>query len=860
MKKRDAAKNVVLIVVCIAIIAMIFVRNIMGGIGRTASSDYDKTADVTNEKITRAEAFRLFSYLMCSKEERDSFEKETLFTDLNQDDQYEPYINAAVVTGLIDGKETEIRPYESMTCGEFRDILFRVVDLLKIDYKVLAKSFPERFQTVKEDEEVLLLEVLTVFEAICDLTKDTEGPASYLTTETVCFLGFLEDEETKEANQVAADNGIQYYFANYAAYEPYFITNAAAENGIVTVDPDKGISEYLDKETVILASKDEIIYIKEVRNEIITLHNVWMEKAEGSTIKAYVQGIEREFETELPISETVENEVADLTMQDGKITRVVVKPDKINGKVLLTSETEVEIEGYGSLPLDENFTIYKIYGTIGMEKTKGILVGYTITDFVVSEGKVCAALVKEGLKAENIRVIINTSNYESLYHQSVTLTADCDFTIYYGDYKKRYEAKEAVTITKSDPMLAEGRLKVVPSKEDGKIILHSITRAYGYPKYRGSMEISRTEKGLTVINELSLEEYLYAVVPSEMPTSYGSEALKVQAVCARSYAYNQLVANRYSQYGAHVDDSVNCQVYNNLEENEDSILAVKETYGRVLIYDNKILTAYYFSTSFGHTASIEDVWENGTKTEYLTGALQTERKQQVDLTEESSFREFVLEDSVAAMSYNGEEQISGLETYDSGYLWYRWHVTISKEDLSKQINDNIYARYQANPTSILTLAGDDSENDVDGKGIRVIDGKVYKSLSISSIGTVTGMEVITRGSGGIIKELLITGTKNTVLVCYQTNVRTLLAPVSSIVYRMDESTVSGMTLLPSAFFFIEPVKKDGVLTGFTLRGGGYGHGVGMSQNGVKTMTDEGKTYEEVLKHYYAGVTIGILYE
>ena len=63
MKKRDAAKNVVLIVVCIAIIAMIFVRNIMGGIGRTASSDYDKTADVTNEKITRAEAFRLFSYL-----------------------------------------------------------------------------------------------------------------------------------------------------------------------------------------------------------------------------------------------------------------------------------------------------------------------------------------------------------------------------------------------------------------------------------------------------------------------------------------------------------------------------------------------------------------------------------------------------------------------------------------------------------------------------------------------------------------------------------------------------------------------------------------------------------------------------
>ncbi|MBE5962474.1 MAG: SpoIID/LytB domain-containing protein [Lachnospiraceae bacterium] len=860
MRKRDAAKKAVLIVVCVVIIAGIFVRNIMGGTGRTASSDYDKTADVANEKVTRAEAFRLFSYLMCSKEERDSFERETAFTDLGQKDRYEPYINAAAVTGLIDGKDSEIRPYEEMTCGEFRDLLFRAVDLLKIDYKALAASFPERFKSVKEEEKVLLSEVLAVFENICELAKDSDGAASKLGTETVCFLDILNEDATEEDRKVAADNGVQYYFSGYEAYEPFFITNAAAENGILTVDLDKGMDAYLDKKTVIFASEDEIIYIKEVRNEVITLPNVWMEKAEGTTIKAYVQGIEREFETSLPISETVEEEVADLTMQDGKITRVVVKPDKINGKVLLTSETEVEIEGYGTLPLDENFMIYKIYGTLGMEKTKGILVGYTITDFVVSEGKVCAALVKEGLTAENIRVLISTSNFESLFHQSVTLTADCGFTIYYGDYKKRYEAKEAVTIAKSDEMLAEGRLKVVPDDAEGKIILHSITRAYGYPEYRGTMEIARTQKGLTVINELSLEEYLYAVVPSEMPTSYGSEALKVQAVCARSYAYNQLVANRYSEYGAHVDDSVNCQVYNNLEENEDSILAVKDTYGRVLIYDNKILTAYYFSTSFGHTASIEDVWENGQKTEYLTGALQTDLKQQVDLSDESSFRDFVMGDSVAAMSYGTEQQIDGMQTYDSEYQWYRWHVTISKADLSNHINQNLYARYKASPSSILTLAGDAEAGDTNGYGVRVIDGKVYKSMSISSIGTVTGMKVMTRGNGGIIKELLITGTKNSVLVCYQTNVRTLLAPVSSVVYRMDESTVTGMTLLPSAFFFIDPVERDGAVTAFTLTGGGYGHGVGMSQNGVKAMTDKGKTYEEVLKHYYAGVTIGILYE
>ena len=124
-----------------------------------------------------------------------------------------------------------------------------------------------------------------------------------------------------------------------------------------------------------------------------------------------------------------------------------------------------------------------------------------------------------------------------------------------------------------------------------------------------------------IVNELPLEEYLYAVIPSEMPTYYGLEPLKVQAVCARSYAYRHLIANSLSSYGAHVDDSVSYQVYNNIEENEDSVLAVKDTYGKVLEYDGDVITAYYFSTSCGHTTSVEDVWANGIATPYLTGRL-----------------------------------------------------------------------------------------------------------------------------------------------------------------------------------------------------------------------------------------------
>ena len=80
-----------------------------------------------------------------------------------------------------------------------------------------------------------------------------------------------------------------------------------------------------------------------------------------------------------------------------------------------------------------------------------------------------------------------------------------------------------------------------------------------------------------MINELYLEDYLKKVVPSEMPASYEKEALKTQAVCARTYAYRQIQGNTYGAYGADVDDSTSFQVYNNTQTNERTDQAVDET-------------------------------------------------------------------------------------------------------------------------------------------------------------------------------------------------------------------------------------------------------------------------------------------
>ena len=88
---------------------------------------------------------------------------------------------------------------------------------------------------------------------------------------------------------------------------------------------------------------------------------------------------------------------------------------------MLSGDDFIEIEGYGRIPLEDNYKIYKIYGELSMERTNSILVGYDTTDFVVSGGKISAALIRESIKAENIRVLIHTTGFRSIYHEKVGL-------------------------------------------------------------------------------------------------------------------------------------------------------------------------------------------------------------------------------------------------------------------------------------------------------------------------------------------------------------------------------------------------------------------------------------------------------
>jgi stage II sporulation protein D len=122
--------------------------------------------------------------------------------------------------------------------------------------------------------------------------------------------------------------------------------------------------------------------------------------------------------------------------------------------------------------------------------------------------------------------------------------------------------------------------------------------------YRGSVQVDVVSGKLRAINFVGLEQYLYGVVPSEMPFTWSPEALKAQAVVARSYA---LATRRSGAFDLYPD--TRSQVYLGIEhEKPSTTAAVDATAGQVVLYQGAVAKTYFFSTSGGRTASAEDVW------------------------------------------------------------------------------------------------------------------------------------------------------------------------------------------------------------------------------------------------------------
>lgn len=563
------------------------------------------------------------------------------------------------------------------------------------------------------------------------------------------------------------------------------------------------MDSYVDRRVKMLVRGDEILKVVEMVSDEIVYENAWISGYSGNEVTVFIGNVQKQFPVKgvLKDEEEISGQIGDLYLKNGKPKKLVLKKDTITGTVLAVREHEIEIDGYGNVPLADNFKIYRTYGVLREQQKKDILVGYHMQKFVVAGGEICAALTTEKTAIDNVRVLIMTDGFQSLFHQNITLSCDVPAVLEYGvgDETKvqSVAAGETISIDTSDSRLKEGRL-VFRSQEDGGLItVESINRSQGTPVYPGHMEITRETDGLLLLNEVELEEYLKRVVPSEMPQSYELEALKAQAICARTYAWRQIQNNSYSEYGAHVDDSTNFQVYNNIATYDSTDAAVNETFGQVLAYHDVPIEAFYYSTSCGHGTD-GTVWgQDASATPYLRAQAIAPNGKTMDLTSNEAFETFIKNPSSDA--------------YEAQCAMYRWSLRTNSTLLSEKI-----------------------------------DG----------VGRITGLTVAERGAGGLAKVLKVVGTDGTKTFTGQSKVRSILGNRTLELTRQDGSVSSGWETLPSGFIYIENNGIDAnQVTWFTIYGGGYGHGVGMSQNGAQEMAKNGMSCMDVLKFFYQGCEI-----
>lgn len=544
--------------------------------------------------------------------------------------------------------------------------------------------------------------------------------------------------------------------------------------------------------------------------------NVYITNIEDNTITANMYGNIKKFNSG-KIAEDVTGCLCDITVENGKIVGVNTKTDVVSGKVLSVSQDSVEIEGYGSVKLDEDFIMYEKENSL-ISNYSSIIVGYALQDFIVADGEVCGAIKNKPLQADNIRVIIKTSGFRDIFFNEAVFCADSGMIVETGEESYETAPGETVVFNPDTEDFNEGRIKLIP--KSGEIQFQSVNRGIGTPSYGGTIEVSLYDEGIVVVNEVGIEDYLKKVVPSEMPSGFNLEALKCQAVCARSYAYTQLTNNYYSEYGAHIDDSVSFQVYNNTYDSAESDEAVIATAGMVAVYNGELVKTYYYSTSCGYTADV-CAWgsDEDNYPQYASVRAGTS-DYNADIKSEKTFEQFITaKDS---------------SDYDSEADMYRWKTVIGISELTAHFNSLIGSYLRKNGSVYILENGEPSD-------------KV-----VNDIGNIASIKVIERGCGGVVAALMVEGSKETCIVKGENAVRSLMGNNKCVI--MTQSREIYNDILPSAFCIFKPVYDNGTLVSYEITGGGYGHGIGMSQNAVKKMS-ETMDYTDILKFFYNKIEI-----
>ncbi|OOB77378.1 MAG: hypothetical protein BEN19_01945 [Epulopiscium sp. Nuni2H_MBin003] len=586
----------------------------------------------------------------------------------------------------------------------------------------------------------------------------------------------------------------------------------------------------VDNTLEVVVSDNYILGINQITHHTGIIEGCYIVDVLGDTITIKTYDIEMQYKHS-NFNEADKGSLVNLEIQDGTVISFTKYLDQLGDTVLRITNDYIEFAKSGKFFFDS----VEIFGADNISKVAtGTQVSYSLKD-----DKITSLSILKEPTMDNVRIVVSEDSLGGYTHKNIKLISQDETQFVYNDKIISLGPNDEFELDKFDFDVGE-KIKFSENYTSGYTIT-SIVRQNINPTYVGSIEIYKEQDGYIIINEVDMDNYIARVIPSEMPTSFGLEACKVQAISARSYALVTGATSKFTQYGGNVDDTIASQVYNNVKIDDISLQAAKDTSGMVLKYDNKVISGNFYSTSAGYSANFGEVWAGSTFPTstpiYLSSQAQYLDDFSMDMTtEEDAWDFFTLTP--------GE-----IDAFDSDAPWFRWEVTYNGDELSNIINNCIQTLTSIYPDTV-----------------RRLNVNKWESGVVDSIGTVQDIEVVERGEGGNIMSLLIVGSKEAILVDTEYLIRTILAPNKLSesygkigVTRADGSVINDLSLLPSAFFTYEKTyDKNGAISQLKIYGGGNGHGVGMSQEGVKGMVDLGYTYDEILKHYYVDIEIGYL--
>ncbi|NMB34875.1 MAG: SpoIID/LytB domain-containing protein [Firmicutes bacterium] len=354
---------------------------------------------------------------------------------------------------------------------------------------------------------------------------------------------------------------------------------------------------------------------------------------------------------------------------------------------------------------------------------------------------------------------------------------------------------------------------------DSSFQLHNAL--YGL-EYRGALEIIPEGKGLLAVNVLDLESYLLSVLPAEMPAFWGNdggmEALKAQAIAARTFAHFNREARRHSGY--HLCDQEHCQVYKGKgAENPCTDRAVRETSGKVLTYGGRIIEAFYHASNGGFTELSQNVWQKSSP--YLASVPDP---------------------------YDDPDNPLGLP----GFMRCSpWKVTLSRQILSARLAEKGYNIGEVERIDIVSSFASGRVEEI------ALQGKSGKTLFLTKEDARVAL--------GLESQLYsISGSTWGAQLC-------AVSAKSGAEKKENFSDLEGKwvvnghnnqmkSVLHGSKFFVHGDKEKGSIprtssASLVFEGRGRGHGIGMSQYGAYNRSRAGHTCREILSFYYPGAEI-----